>query len=211
MGSAIALRDDFSAQDLRRLAKASKDADQSRRLLALALIYAGGSRTEAAWLGAVELQSVRDWVLRFNVKGPDGLIDPKAPGKPAKRNDHQRQALAALVEAGPIPAIHDVVRWRLSDLRQWIWQTYAISLDETNVSRELKGLGYVKITARPRHQAQNELVLEDFKKTSPPKWRKSAPSCRPPAVFMASRNSAARMPSMRRSSSISICASAEIK
>jgi transposase len=179
MGSAIALRDDFSAQDLRRLAKASKDADQSRRLLALALIYAGGSRTEAAWLGAVELQSVRDWVLRFNGKGPDGLIDPKAPGKPAKLNDHQRQALAALVEAGPIPAIHDVVRWRLSDLRQWIWQTYAISLDETNVSRELKGLGYVKITARPRHQAQNELVLEGFKKTSPPKWRKSAPSCRP--------------------------------
>ena len=164
MGSAIALRDDFSAQDLRRLAKASKDADQSRRLLALALIYAGGSRTAAAWLGAVELQSVRDWVLRFNGKGPDGLIDPKAPGKPAKLNDHQRQALAALVEAGPIPAIHDVVRWRLSDLRQWIWQTYAISLDETNVSRELKGLGYVKITARPRHQAQNELVLEDFKK-----------------------------------------------
>ncbi|MFP6771603.1 MAG: IS630 family transposase, partial [Alphaproteobacteria bacterium] len=167
MGSAIALRDDFSAQDLRRLAKASKDADQSRRLLALALIYAGGSRTEAAWLGAVELQSVRDWVLRFNGKGPDGLIDPKAPGKPAKLNDHQRQALAALVEAGPIPAIHDVVRWRLSDLRQWIWQTYAISLDETNVSRELKGLGYVKITARPRHQAQNELVLEDFKKNFP--------------------------------------------
>jgi hypothetical protein len=81
-----------------------------------------------------------------------------------------------MVEAGPIPAIHGVVRWRLGDLRHWLWQEFAISLDETNVSRELKGLGYVKITARPRHHAQNELALEGFKKTSPPAWRKSGPN-----------------------------------
>jgi|TARA_B100000315_G_C14526199_1_gene563949 transposase len=179
MGAAIALREDYEARDLRRLAKRSKDAAQSRRLLALAEIYAGGSRTAAAQLGDVALQSVRDWVLRFNAKGPDGLIDGKAPGKPAKLNDSQRQALAAIVEAGPIPAIHGVVRWRLIDLRQWIWQEFAISLDESTVSRELKALDFVKISARPRHHAQNEFVLEDFKKTSPPKWRKSGPSSRP--------------------------------
>ena len=176
MGIAISLRTDYSAGDLRRLAKASKDSDQSRRLLALAEIYAGGSRTRAAKLGAVELQSVRDWVLRFNAGGPAGLIDPKAPGPQPKLNDDQRQALVAMVEAGPIPAIHGVVRWRLGDLRHWLWQEFAISLDETNVSRELKGLGYVKITARPRHHAQNELALEGFKKTSPPAWRKSGPN-----------------------------------
>ncbi len=179
MGAAIALRDDYSAGDLRWLAKASKDADQSRRLLALALIYAGGSRTEAAELGAVELQSVRDWVLRFNAGGPAGLIDPKSPGPRSKLNDDQRQALAAIVEAGPIPAIHGVVRWRLSDLRQWIWQEFAISLDESNVSRELKALDFVKISARPRHHAQNQFALDDFKKTSPPMWRKSRANSRP--------------------------------
>ncbi|MDP6563511.1 MAG: IS630 family transposase [Alphaproteobacteria bacterium] len=167
MGAAIALREDYEARDLRRLAKRSKDAAQSRRLLALAEIYAGGSRTAAAQLGDVALQSVRDWVLRFNAKGPDGLIDGKAPGKPAKLNDSQRQALAAIVEAGPIPAIHGVVRWRLIDLRQWIWQEFAISLDESTVSRELKALDFVKISARPRHHAQNEFVLEDFKKNFP--------------------------------------------
>jgi|TARA_B100000315_G_C14504203_1_gene553808 transposase len=176
MGTALSLREDYSAVDLRRIAKASKDADQSRRLLALAEVYAGGSRTAAAAVGAVELQSLRDWVLRFNAHGPTGLIDKKAPGPEPKLNDDQRQALAAIVEAGPIPAIHGVVRWRLADLRQWIWQQFAISLDESTVSRELKALDFVKISARPRHEAQNEYAVDDFKKTSPPVWRKSRPN-----------------------------------
>ena len=179
MGSAIVLRADYSAVDLRRLAKASKDADQSRRLLALAEIYAGASRTRAAALGDVQLQSIRDWVLRFNAGGPAGLIDPKLAGPEPKLNDDQRQALAAIVEAGPIPAIHGVVRWRLVDLRQWIWQEFAISLNESNVSRELKALDFVKISARPRHHAQNQFALDDFKKTSPPVWRKSGINSRP--------------------------------
>ena len=66
MGAAIALREDFEASDLRRLAKASKDAGQSRRLVALAEIYDGGRRTDAARIGGVGLQVIRDWVLRFN-------------------------------------------------------------------------------------------------------------------------------------------------
>ncbi len=82
-------------------------------------------------------------------------------------------ALAEVVEQGPIPAIHGVVRWRLVDLAQWLWDEYCISVDQSTVSRELKALGYVKMTARPRHEAQNEYAVDDFKKTSPPEWRKS--------------------------------------
>jgi transposase len=121
MGAAIALREDFDAADLRRIAKGSKDAAQSRRLLALAEIYAGRRRTDAARVGATDLQVIRDWVLRFNADGPAGLIDRKAPGKPPALNNAQRQALAAIVESGPIPAIHGVVRWRLVDLRSRVW------------------------------------------------------------------------------------------
>jgi len=178
MGAAITLRGDFEASDLRQLAKTSKDAGQSRRLLALAEIYDGGRRMDAARIGGVGLQIIRDWVLRFNTEGPAGLIDRKAPGNPSKLNDAQRQALAKLVEEGPIPAIHGVVRWRLADLKQWLWDEFRISLDETNVSRELKALGYVKMTARPRHRAQNEFAIADFKKTSQPRWRKSASASR---------------------------------
>ena len=178
MGSAIALREDFDSTALRRLARTTKDAGQSRRLLALAEIYDGGRRTDAARIGGVGLQVIRDWVLRFNADGPEGLIDGKAWGQPPKLNDDQRQALARLVEDGPIPSIHGVVRWRLVDLAQWLWDEYRVSVDQSTVSRELKALGFVKMTARPRHQAQNEFVVADFKKNSPPKWRKSAPGSR---------------------------------
>ncbi len=179
MGSAIALREDFYGSGLRRIAKATKDAAQSRRCLALAEIYDGGARSDAARISGVGLQVIRDWVLRFNADGPNGLLDRKAPGPPSKLNNEQRRALARVVESGPIPAIHGVVRWRLKDLAQWIWEEFRLSLDETTVGRELKALGFAKISARPRHYAQNELAIEDFKKTSPPHWKRSAPGSRP--------------------------------
>ena len=168
MGRTVALREDFDGPGLRRLAKASKDAGQSRRLLALAEIYDGGKRGDAARIGDVGLQVIRDWVLRFNARGPDGLIDGKATGRPSKLNDGQRQTLARLVEAGPIPAIHGVVRWRLVDLRHWLWQEFGVSMDERSVGRILRAMNFVKMTARPRHHAQNQWALEDFKKLPRP-------------------------------------------
>ena len=174
MGSAIGLREDFDGAALRRLARASKSANQARRLLALAEIYDGGSRTAAARIGGVGLQIVRDWVVRFNARGADGLLDGKAPGKRSRLDDAQRRALVETVERGPIPAIHGVVRWRLIDLVQWLHEEFAVSLDETTVGRELKKLGYVKLTARPRHHAQNEYAMEAFKKGAlPPSWQRS--------------------------------------
>ena len=178
MAAPILLRTDDDGAALRRLAKASRDANQTRRLLALAVICDGGARSDAARIGGVGLQVIRDWVLRFNAEGPNGLIDRKAPGQLPKLNDDQRETLARLVENGPISAIHGVVRWRLRDLAHWIWEEFRISLDETTVGRELKALGFRKISARPRHYAQNELAIDDFKKVSPPSWKRSATSSR---------------------------------
>ncbi len=168
MGAAIALRTDYDGAALRRLAKVSDDANQTRRLLALAVIYDGGKRVDAAEHGGVGLQIIRDWVLRFNAQGPEGLIDRKAPGARPKLDAAQRAALARMVEDGPVPAVHGVVRWRLKDLAQWIFEEFGIVLDETTVGRTLKTMGYRKLSARPRHYAQNELALADFKKPSPP-------------------------------------------
>ena len=111
---------------VRGLAKKTKDGPQARRLLALAAIYDGATRTEAAKIGGVGVQIIRDWVLRFNARGPDGLLNGKAPGQPSKLNDAQRQSIARMIESGPIPAIHGVVRWRLIDLAQWVWGEYRI-------------------------------------------------------------------------------------
>ena len=173
MSSAIPLRPDFDGPTLRRLARASQSADQTRRLLSLAEIYDGGTRSDAARIGGVTLQIVRDCVLRFNARGPDGLITGKAPGNQPKLNNEQRKALAAIVERGPITAIHGVVRWRRKDLARWIFEEFRISVDETTVGRELRALGFAKLSARPRHHAQNEFEVEDFKKASQPNWRRS--------------------------------------
>ena len=173
MAAAVGLRQDFTAQDLRQCAKRARDAGHARRLLALAEIYDGGSRGDAARVGGVGLQTVRDWVLRFNVKGPDGLVDGKAPGQPSKLNDGQRQALAAIIDRGPIPAVHGVVRWRLIDLAQWLWEEFRVSISKQTLSRELRAMKFRKLSARPRHHAQNAEALETFKKTSQSAWRRS--------------------------------------
>jgi len=122
MAAAVGLRDDFDGGALRAAARRSKDGPQARRLLALAAIYDGATRTEAAQIGCVGLQVIRDWVLKFNAHGPDGLIDRKAPGQPPRLNDEHRAALAAVPESGPMPAVHGAVRWRIVDLCQWIFE-----------------------------------------------------------------------------------------
>ena len=176
MPLAIALRSDLSATELRRLARRSKDAGQARRLLALAAIYDGGTRSEAARLGNVTLQIVRDWVVRFNAEGPDGLIDHRAPGPTPLLTGAHRQALATQIDRGPIPAIHGVVRWRLSDLGQWLWEEFGISVSMQTLSRKLRTMGYRKLSARPKHHAQAEGAIEALKKTSPPRWQASRAS-----------------------------------
>src|SRR6202162_1179865 len=173
MSVPIPLRGDFDASQLRGLAKKTKDGPQARRLLALAAIYDGVTRTEAAKIGGVGRQIIRDWVLRFNARGPDGLLNGKGPGQPSKLNDAQRQSIARMIESGPIPAIHDVVRWRLIDLAQWIFEEFRITIAKQTLSRELRTMGYRKLSARPRHHAQAEGVIEDFKKTSSRAWMQS--------------------------------------
>lgn len=173
MAAAIGIRTDFSAEDLRRRARASRDARQVRRLLALAVVLDGGSRMDAARVGGVTRQIIRDWILRFNAEGPDGLIDRKAPGKPPLLTPAQRAALAAAVESGPKPYLDGVVRWRLVDLAQWLWHEFRVSASETTVSRELRALGYAKLSARPQAYGQDPQAIEEFKKASPTLWLRS--------------------------------------
>ena len=167
----VPLRTDFDADVLRAIARKTKDGPQARRLLALAAIYDGATRTEAARIGGVTVQIVRDWVVKFNAHGPDGLIDRKPPGQPSKLTDAHRAALIARIDAGPIPAVHGVVRWRLVDLIQWVWEEFHLSISKQTLSRELRALNYRKLSARPRHHAKNEAAVSAFKKTSRSVWR----------------------------------------
>lgn len=170
---ATPLRGDYDAEKVRDAAHKSSDGSQVRRLLTLAAIYEGASRSEAARIGRVTVQVVRDWVVRFNASGPDGLLDRKITGRPSKLSPAQCAALATVIESGPIPAIHGVVRWRLIDLIQWIWEEFSVSVSLPTLSRIVRGMGYRKLSARPRHHAQKPDAIEDFKKGSRPSWTRS--------------------------------------
>src|SRR5260221_9588990 len=117
----IPLRADFDALRLRAIARGAKDSAQTRRLLALAAIYDGARRTEAAAIGGGTLQIVRDWGMKFNARGPDGLIDRKAPGQPPKLNEAHRAALKTAIESGPIPAVGGGVGWGVGELLPRVW------------------------------------------------------------------------------------------
>jgi transposase len=140
----VPLRSDFDAKMTRAAAERSKNASQARRLLALAAICDGATCSEAARIGDVTLQIVRDWVVKFNSNSPQGLIDRKSPGQPSRLDDTHRAALAAILESGLIPAIHGVVRWRIVDLCQWMFEEFRVTIAKQTLSRELRGMGYPK-------------------------------------------------------------------
>jgi len=179
MGQPIAVRRDYTSAQLRGLATRCQDVAQARRLLSLAAVIDGASRAEAAKLGGMDRQTLRDWAHRFNEAGPEGLINQAAPGAAPKLSAAQRKKLAALIERGPIPAVDGVVRWRACDLVQWIAEEFAISVSDDTVYRMLKAMGYAHLSARPRAYKQDAELIAAFKKTSPRAWRTSATRPRP--------------------------------
>jgi len=165
MPSAVKLRTGFSAAELRRLAKRSKDNNQSRRLLSLAAVLDGMNRTDAARIGGMDRQTLRDWVHWFNEAGPDGLRDHWAGGPDPRLSAEHKAELAAIVEAGPNREVDGVVRWRRVDLRRVIKNRFGVDYCERYVGTLLKKLGFVHISARPRHPGQDAEIVEAFKKT----------------------------------------------
>ena len=162
----IELRDDYDAAELRRLAKRSRDNRQIRRLLALAAVYDGMSRTDAAQVGGMERQTLRDWAHRFNEEGPEGLTDRPRPGRERWLSEAQMAELAKIVETGPDPAVDGVVRWRRVDLKRMIEHRFGVVYSERTISDLLARLSFSYISGRPQHPRQDPQVMEAFKKTS---------------------------------------------
>ncbi len=159
-------RTDQTAADLRALATKSRDAEQSRRLLALAMILDGLSREDAARQAGMDRQTLRDWVLRYNNLGVDGLVSRTAPGPAPKLTAGQMQELRALVVAGPDPAIHQVVRWRCVDLRDEVTRRFGVSVSERTIGKWLRKLRLTRLQPRPVHPKKDPVAEEAFKKTS---------------------------------------------
>ena len=167
MPAAVKLRTDYRADELRRLAVQSADTSQSRRLLSLAAVFDGMSCGDAARMGGMDRQLLRDWVLRFNAEGPDGLVDRKATGAARKLTEEQRAEVARIVETDPDREKDGVIRWRRIDLQREIKKRFGVEYHERYVGTLLREMGFSHISARPRHPEQDEETMEAFKKTLP--------------------------------------------
>ena len=169
MGQAIAItRQDHSAAELRQIAARHTDAQVVRRLLALALIREGKSRTAAAAPSGMQRQTLRDWVHRYNAEGVAGLTSRVALGAAPRLNETQMAALKSWVLTGPDPARDGVVRWRCVNLQAKVAKHFAVNVHERTIGKWLRQLGLTRLQPRPAHPRQDLAAQAAFKQTSPP-------------------------------------------
>src|SRR6266849_4345629 len=177
MGAAVSItRRDLTALELRRAACGEKDGAAARRMLALALVLDGSDRKTAAATCGMDRQTLRDWVHRYNAAGVAGLRNLKSPGPGSKLTAQQQTELAGLVEAGPDPVRHGVVRWRRVDLRDELQRRFGVALHERSVGKVLAKLGYRRLSVPARPPQADEEAQEAFKKTLPRGWPPSFPA-----------------------------------
>ncbi len=167
-------RKDLTAKELRAGSAKVHGAKAARRMLAIALVLEGKDRKTAAETCGMDRQTLRDWVHRYNAEGLAGLKNRKAPGRPCRLTAEQKAELAALVEKGPNAEQDGVVRWRCIDLKRRIEEMFGVKLHERTVGKQLKALGYVRLSVRPQHPKSDPQAQEAFKKISP---RRSTPFC----------------------------------
>ncbi len=160
-------RTEFSAEELRRKAGRVRDANQSRRLLALAQVLEGAPRSKAARNAGMDRQTLRDWVHRYNAEGVEGLRDRPRPGRKPLLSAGQLAEFDEIVETPPDPALDGVVRWRCADLKDKIAKRFGVALSERSVGRILNERGFRKLSARPKHPEVNTAAQEEFRQTSP--------------------------------------------
>jgi transposase len=162
----VITRQDMSAAALRQAAARSRDANAARRMLALALVLEGQSRTDAAETCGMDRQTLRDWVLRYNAEGLTGLVNRRAPGATARLSAEQEAAVERWVEQGPDLERDGVVRWRCRDLQERIRREFKVSLHERTVGKLLTKLRFRRLSVRPSHPQSDPAAQAAFRGAS---------------------------------------------
>jgi len=167
MSRTIGLRADLSAAELRALARTCENARLRRRLRALAAVADGRNRAEAAAMGEMDRQTLRDWVHRFNSEGPDGLLDRRKSGGASKLTAEQKAELAAVIEKGPDQETMGPGGWRRTDLKAVIEDIFGVVYHERSVSRLLHELGLAHLSVRPRRVTEKADSQQSLKRILP--------------------------------------------
>jgi transposase len=167
MAAVAVTRRELSAAELRREAARSRDAKAARRLLAIALVLDGHSRTDAAAACGMDRQTLRDWVHRSNAEGIGGLANRHAPGPTPRLSAEQEGELARWVEDGPELERDGVVRWRCRDLQEQVGRTFGIRFHERTIGKLLARLRFRRLSVRPQHPRSDPAAQEAFRGALP--------------------------------------------
>ncbi len=139
----------------------------ARRLMAVAMLRKGESRSMTAETLGVTVQTLRNWIVRDNTGGPEGLADLPRSGRPPHLGAGERSALASWVETGADADADGVCRWRVIDLRNKVEATCGVSVSPETVRRTLHAMGFSHVSPRPLHPkadpARQEAFRRDFR------------------------------------------------
>ena len=164
MGTALAIRDDQTAEALRRQARREPNRRAALRMLAIANALEGKSRAEAARLAGMERQALRDAVVRYNAEGLAGLHDRAKPGRPQRLSEGEQAALAARVFRDPDPERDGTVAWTRAELCGWLEARFGKAFHPSSPSRVLRRLDLSWQKARPVHPEADPKAQERFRK-----------------------------------------------
>jgi transposase len=163
--TALSIRKDRTPEVLRKLAKAETNTRVARRLLAIANALSGMSRKEAAEAAGMDRQTLRDWVIRYNAHGPDGLCDCWSDGRPPRLEAQEQAELMRIVLAGPDPEADGLSAFTREDLVRICKARFGKSFHPASMGRLLKRLGFSWQKARPSHPQKDPAEAEAFKKS----------------------------------------------
>ena len=134
---ALTIRTDLTSEELRRLARGASDGRVCRRLLAIAMALDGGSREEAARQAGMDRQTLRDWIVRYNAEGVDGLRDRARSGRPLLLAGALEAELAGLIAAGPDVERDGVVEYRVRHIRDLALRHFGAGYSRTGMQDRL--------------------------------------------------------------------------
>jgi transposase len=162
---ALTIRKDRTPSVLRRLAKAESDVRASRRLLAIANALSGMDRKTAAEAAGMDRQALRDWIIRYNAHGVEGLRDRWGKGRPARLAPDEQAELAAIILRGPDPEAEGISTYTLEDLARLSQDRFGKPFHPASMSRVVRRLGFSRQKARPSHPLKDPAEAEAFKKS----------------------------------------------
>lgn len=165
MSAKLGIRKDRTPASLRKLARAETDGRVARRLLAIANALAGMTRKEAAEAAGMDRQTLRDWVLRYNEHGIEGLSDRWGDGRPARLTAQEQSELVSIILSGPDPEASGISAFTLDDIVRIAAERFGKPFHPASMSRVVRRMGLSRQKARPLHPETDPAAQAAFKKS----------------------------------------------